>query len=70
MEHVVGQKHRVRDSDRSIPVGTWKRGEIFELRNGDKITSNGGPYIFRGKVLNLTDEIVDRLLAKKRLVPA
>jgi hypothetical protein len=54
--------------DRSIPVGTWKRGEVFELRNGDVITSYGGPYIFRGKVLNLTDEIVDRLLAKKRLV--
>ena len=54
--------------DRSIPVGTWKRGEVLELRNGDRITSNGGPFVFRGKVLNLSNEIVERLLAKKRLV--
>jgi hypothetical protein len=54
--------------DRSIPVGTWKRGEVINLRSGDVITSNSGPYIFRGKVLNLSQEVVDRLLAKKRLV--
>ena len=54
--------------DRSIPVGTWKRGEVINLRGGDVITSNGGPFVFRGKVLNLSAEVVERLLAKKRLV--
>lgn len=54
--------------DRSILVGTGKPGETIDLRGGDVITSQGGPFVHRGKVLAISAEVIDRLMAKKRLV--
>lgn len=60
----------LRVTDRKgVVVGTWKRGEVFTLRVGDRITvnTNGTPF-FNGKLLNLSTEVQTKLVNARRVV--
>ena len=52
---------------KGVVVGTWTRGEVFNLRAGDTITFNSGIPTFRGKVLNLPVEVQTKLVNAKRV---
>lgn len=57
--------------DKNLNLATWKRNEVASLKFGDTITQNqNGPFVWNGKVLNVTSEVMDRLVAKQRVVKA
>lgn len=53
---------------KGIVVGTWVRGEVFNLRAGDRITFNpSGVPMYRGKILNLSADVQNRLVVARRV---
>jgi len=57
--------------DKNLNLATWKRNEVASLKFGDTITQNqNGPFVWKGKVLNVSADVIARLEAKQRVVRA